>query len=76
MQKKEAVSDLFYLRLTLTVALLLISSCDCMVIVKSAHTLVCQYNVLSSISKYANDNFKENSREECEAFIEMLVAIL
>ena len=32
--------------------------------------------VLSSISEYANENFKENSSEECEAFIETLVAVL
>ena len=42
--------------------------------VKSVHT--CVNNVLSSISEYANDSFKENSCEECEAFVEMLVAVL
>jgi len=40
---------------------------------KSAHT--CVSNVLSSISEYANDSFKENSCEEREAFIETLVAV-
>ena len=57
----------------------LFSSCDCMVIlesVKSART--CVSNVLSSISEYANDSFKENSRREAEreAFVETLVAVL
>ena len=33
-------------------------------------------NVLSSIFEYVNDSFKENSREECEAFAEVLVAVL
>jgi len=33
-------------------------------------------NVLSSISQFANDSFKKNSCEECEAFVEMLVAVL
>ena len=33
-------------------------------------------HVLSSISEYANDSFKENSHEEHEAFIETLVAVL
>jgi len=42
--------------------------------VKSAHT--CISNVLLSISEYANDSFKENSCEEGEAFVEMLVAVL
>ena len=42
--------------------------------VKSAHT--CVSNVLSSISEYANDSFKENSCEELEAFVETLVAVL
>ena len=41
--------------------------------VKCTHTHVS--NVLSSISKYANDSFKENSLEEHEAFVEMLVAV-
>jgi len=41
---------------------------------ESAHKYVS--NALSSISKYANDSFKENSREEHEAFVEMLVAVL
>ena len=41
---------------------------------KSEHT--CVSNVLSSISKYANDSFKENSREEHEAFVEILVVVL
>ena len=36
--------------------------------VKSAHT--CVSNVLSSISEYANDSFKENSPEEYEVFVE------
>ena len=27
-----------------------------------------------SISEYANDSFKENSREECEALVETIVA--
>ena len=40
--------------------------------VKSAH--ICVSNVLLPISKYANDNFNENSRKEREAFIETLVA--
>ena len=39
--------------------------------VKPAH--ICVSNVLSSISEYANDSFKENSREECESFVETLV---
>ena len=39
-------------------------------------THMCQYNALSFISKYANNSFKENSRDEHEAFIEMLVAVL
>jgi len=30
------------------------------------------FNILSSISEYANDSFKENSREEREAFVETL----
>ena len=42
--------------------------------VKSVHT--CVSNALLSISKYANNSFKENSRMECEAFVEMLVAVL
>ena len=42
--------------------------------VKSAHTYF--NNVLLSISEYANDSFKENSREEREAFIETLVVVL
>ena len=42
--------------------------------VKSAHT--CVSNVLSSISKYANDSFEKNSRDECKTFVEMLVAVL
>jgi len=42
--------------------------------VKSAHTRVS--NVLSFISKYANDSFKENSREKRETFVETLVAAL
>ena len=33
-------------------------------------------NVLSSISEYANDSFKENSCEEREAFIETLIESL
>ena len=52
-------------------------SCDCMVIlesVKSAYT--CVSIVLSSISEYDNDSFKENSPEECKAFVETLVAVL
>ena len=44
--------------------------------VKSAHTCVSNVYVLSSISEYANDSFKENSCEEREAFIETLVATL
>ena len=43
---------------------------------KSAHTCVSSYNEFSSISEYANDSFKENSREKHEAFIEILVAVL
>ena len=42
--------------------------------VKFTHT--CVSNVLSSISEYANDSFKENLREEREAFGETLVAVL
>jgi len=42
--------------------------------VKSAHA--CVSNVLLSISEYANDSVKDDSCEECEAFIEMLVAVL
>ena len=42
--------------------------------VKSAHTRVS--NVLSSIFEYANDILKENSPEEREVFVEMLVAVL
>ena len=45
--------------------------------VKSAHT--CVSNVLSSISEYANDSFKESSRDERderETFVETLVAVL
>ena len=42
--------------------------------VKSAHT--CVSDVLSSISEYANDSFKENSCEERETFVQMLVAVL
>ena len=42
--------------------------------VKSAYK--CVSNVLSFISEYAYDSFKENSREECKALIEMLVAAL
>ena len=38
-------------------------------------TYTCVSNVLSSISKYANDSFKENSHEEHEAFVETLVAV-
>ena len=41
---------------------------------KSAHARVS--NELSSISKYADDSFKENSREERETFVETLVAVL
>ena len=40
--------------------------------VKSAH--ICVSNVLSSISEYANDSFKENSPEERGIFVETLVA--
>ena len=43
--------------------------------VKSAHTRVSNH-ILSSISKYANDSFKKNSREEHETFVETLVAVL
>jgi len=39
-----------------------------------AHT--CVSNVLSSISEYADDSFKENSCEECKTFVETLVAVL
>jgi len=42
--------------------------------VKSAHT--CDSNVLASISKYANDSFKENPHDECENFVETLVTVL
>ena len=42
--------------------------------VKSAHT--CVSNVLSSISEYANDSFKEKLPEEREVFVETLVAVL
>ena len=34
------------------------------------------FNVLSSISEYVNGSFKENLREEREAFVETLVAVL
>ena len=46
-----------------------------MIILESVHAHTCVSNVLSSISKYANDNFKENSCEEREGFIETLVAV-
>ena len=39
----------------------------------SAHK--CVNNVLLSISEYANDSFKENSREERESFVETLVEL-
>ena len=43
--------------------------------IKSAHTRVS--NVLSSISEYAKDSFKENScAEERKVFVQMLVAVL
>jgi len=42
--------------------------------VKSAHT--CVSTVLSSISEYANDSFKEKLPEEREVFVETLVAVL
>ena len=48
-----------------------------MVILESMKSaLTCDSNVLSSISKYANDSFKENSRDECKNFVETLVAVL
>jgi len=62
---KEAVSDLFHLGLASTVVLLILES-----VTRSAHTCVGIINVLSSISEYANDSFKENSRKEREAFVE------
>ena len=60
---KEAVSDLFHLGLASTVVLLILES-----VTRPAHT--CVSNVLLSISEYANDSFKENSRKEREAFVE------
>jgi len=36
----------------------------------------CVSNVFSSISQHVNDSFKENSYEECEAFIETLVTVV
>ena len=56
------VSDLFHLGLTLTPHVTAWSPCVS--------------NVLSSISKYANDSFKENPHEKREAFVETLVAVL
>ena len=50
---------------------------SCMVILesmKSTHT--CVSNILSSISEHVNDIFKENSRKEREAFVEMLTAVV
>ena len=65
MANKEAVSGLYHLGL----------SCSSPPVTTwsswrawNLHT--CFSNVLSSISEYANDSFKENSREECEAFLE------
>ena len=73
---KEAVSNLFHLGLTSTVALLLQWQLHGHSYWKAwnLHTRVS--NVLSSISENANDNFKENSWEERKAFIETLVAVL
>ena len=41
---------------------------------KSAHS--CVSNVLSAISEYADDSFKENLCEERETFVETLIAVL